>query len=189
MIPMFVMIAFAREPDDIDAHAALREHVACLFEKDGWAFSLIYVVTFGGFIGLTSFLPTYYYDQFGVSKVQAGQLELDPDLPDDLLTLADIRFGLVARQLLAGAADRESFLVQQAPDLPDDEHVLALVIAPIAPALDRLQLGKFLLPVPEHMRLDGAELADLADREIPLPRDRGQDVVISGFQHRLPLWP
>jgi NNP family nitrate/nitrite transporter-like MFS transporter len=76
MIPMLVMIVFAREPDDIDAHAPLREHVACLFEKDGWAFSLIYVVTFGGFIGLTSFLPTYYYDQFGVSKVEAGQLTM-----------------------------------------------------------------------------------------------------------------
>ena len=50
--------------------------MACLFEKDGWAFSLIYGVTFGGFIGLTSFLPTYYYDQFGVSKVQAGQLTM-----------------------------------------------------------------------------------------------------------------
>ena len=75
-IPMLVMILFAREPDDVDAHAPLREHIACLFEKDGWAFSLIYVVTFGGFIGLTSFLPTYYYDQFGVSKVEAGQLTM-----------------------------------------------------------------------------------------------------------------
>src|SRR6185369_5535828 len=27
-------------------------------------------------IGLTTFLPTYYYDQFGVSKVQAGQLTM-----------------------------------------------------------------------------------------------------------------
>ncbi|HSC14197.1 MAG TPA: MFS transporter [Gammaproteobacteria bacterium] len=76
LIPMLVMIVFAREPDDIDAHAPLREHVACLFEKDGWAFSLIYAVTFGGFIGLISFLPTYYYDQFGVSKVEAGQLTM-----------------------------------------------------------------------------------------------------------------
>ncbi|MEK9802077.1 MAG: MFS transporter, partial [Curvibacter sp.] len=42
----------------------------------GWAFSIIYAVTFGGFIGLTSFLPSYYYDQFGVSKVQAGQLTM-----------------------------------------------------------------------------------------------------------------
>jgi NNP family nitrate/nitrite transporter-like MFS transporter len=27
-------------------------------------------------IGLTTFLPSYYYDQFGVSKVQAGQLTM-----------------------------------------------------------------------------------------------------------------
>jgi NNP family nitrate/nitrite transporter-like MFS transporter len=33
-------------------------------------------VTFGGFIGLITFLPSYYYDQFGVSKVQAGQLTM-----------------------------------------------------------------------------------------------------------------
>jgi NNP family nitrate/nitrite transporter-like MFS transporter len=75
-IPMIVMIVFAKEPDDLDAHASFKEHIACLFEKDGWAFSLIYAVTFGGFIGLATFLPTYYYDQFGVSKVQAGQLTM-----------------------------------------------------------------------------------------------------------------
>ncbi|MBX3623356.1 MAG: NarK/NasA family nitrate transporter [Rhizobacter sp.] len=76
MVPMVVMIIFAQEPSDLDAHASLREHVACLFEKDGWAFSLIYGITFGGFIGLTTFLPTYYFDQFHVSKVQAGQLTM-----------------------------------------------------------------------------------------------------------------
>ena len=75
-VPMVVMIVFAQEPPDRDAHASLREHVACLFEKDGWAFSLIYGVTFGGFIGLATFLPTYYFDQFHVSKVQAGQLTM-----------------------------------------------------------------------------------------------------------------
>jgi len=75
-LPMLVMVVFAKEPPDVDSHAKLREHVACLFEKDGWAFSLIYGVTFGGFIGLTTFLPTYYHDQFGVSKVQAGQLTM-----------------------------------------------------------------------------------------------------------------
>ena len=76
LLPMIVMIVFAKEPPDVDTHAGLRSHMACLFEKDGWAFSLIYAVTFGGFIGLTTFLPTYYYDQFGVSKVQAGQLTM-----------------------------------------------------------------------------------------------------------------
>jgi len=76
LVPMIVMIVFAKEPPDIDSHASFREHIACLFEKDGWVFSLIYGVTFGGFIGLTTFLPSYYYDQFGVSKVQAGQLTM-----------------------------------------------------------------------------------------------------------------
>ncbi|MFC5609917.1 MFS transporter [Variovorax soli] len=76
LVPMLVMVMFAKEPPDVDTHAGLREHVACLFEKDGWVFSLIYGVTFGGFIGLTTFLPSYYYEQFGVSKVQAGQLTM-----------------------------------------------------------------------------------------------------------------
>jgi NNP family nitrate/nitrite transporter-like MFS transporter len=76
LIPMAVMVVFAKEPDDVDKHASFREHTACLFEKDGWVFSLIYSVTFGGFIGLTTFLPSYYFDQFGVSKVQAGQLTM-----------------------------------------------------------------------------------------------------------------
>ena len=75
-LPMLVMILLAKEPPDVDPHASLRSHTACLFERDGWAFSLIYSVTFGGFIGLATFLPTYYYDQFGVSKVQAGQLTM-----------------------------------------------------------------------------------------------------------------
>jgi NNP family nitrate/nitrite transporter-like MFS transporter len=76
LLPMLVMIFFAQEPPDLDEHASLREHVACLFEKDGWAFSLIYGITFGGFIGLITFLPTYYFDQFHVSKVEAGQLTM-----------------------------------------------------------------------------------------------------------------
>ena len=76
LLPMAAMIVFAREPADANRHASLREHVACLFEGDGWVFSVIYAITFGGFIGLTSFLPSYYFEQFGVSKVQAGQLTM-----------------------------------------------------------------------------------------------------------------
>ncbi|MFY3386230.1 MFS transporter [Paracidovorax sp. MALMAid1276] len=75
-LPAVVMVVFAKEPPDLSPHSTFREHIACLFEKDGWAFSLIYAVTFGGFIGLTTFLPSYFYDQFGVSKVQAGQLTM-----------------------------------------------------------------------------------------------------------------
>ncbi len=75
LVPMVVMWFAAKEPPDIE-HQSFRQHVSCLFEKDGWAFSLIYVVTFGGFIGLASFLPTYFHDQFKVTKVEAGQLTM-----------------------------------------------------------------------------------------------------------------
>jgi MFS transporter, NNP family, nitrate/nitrite transporter len=75
LAPMIVMAVFAKEPPDRE-HQTFRQHIACLFEKDGWAFSLIYVVTFGGFIGLASFLPTYFHDQFKVTKVEAGQLTM-----------------------------------------------------------------------------------------------------------------
>jgi len=75
-IPMAAMVFLAKEPTDVDPHAGLRAQVACLVERDGWAFSLIYAVTFGGFIGFISFLPSYYRDQFNVSKVQAGQLTM-----------------------------------------------------------------------------------------------------------------
>jgi NNP family nitrate/nitrite transporter-like MFS transporter len=75
-IPMCAVLFMAKEPADVDPHAGLRAQLACLVERDGWAFSLIYAVTFGGFIGFISFLPSYYRDQFNVSKVQAGQLTM-----------------------------------------------------------------------------------------------------------------
>lgn len=75
LIPFIVMAVFAKEPPDRE-HQSFRQHISCLFEKDGWAFSLIYIVTFGGFIGLVTFLPTYFHDQFGVTKVEAGQLTM-----------------------------------------------------------------------------------------------------------------
>ncbi|MEN9438007.1 MAG: hypothetical protein RIR09_2662, partial [Pseudomonadota bacterium] len=76
LLPVIVMVVFAKEPDDVDAHAKFSDHISCLFEKDGWGFSILYAITFGGFIGLITFLPSYYYDQFGVTKVQAGQLTM-----------------------------------------------------------------------------------------------------------------
>lgn len=75
LLPIIVMIIFAKEPPDIHKQSFL-EHIKCLFEKDGWVFNLVYIITFGGFIGLSSFLPTYFHDQFGVSKVEAGQLTM-----------------------------------------------------------------------------------------------------------------
>jgi NNP family nitrate/nitrite transporter-like MFS transporter len=72
-LPLCVMIFFAKEPPDIE-HQSLKEHLSCLWEKDGWAFNLIYIITFGGFLGLATFLPSFYFKQFHVSKVEAGSL-------------------------------------------------------------------------------------------------------------------
>ena len=75
LIPMIVMLIFAKEPPDKE-HQTLKQHLSCLFDRDGWVFNLVYIVTFGGFIGLSNFLPTYFTDQFGVTKVEAGQLTM-----------------------------------------------------------------------------------------------------------------
>ena len=75
LLPMLVMALCAKEPPDRE-HQTLRGHLACLWEKDGWAFSFIYIITFGGFVGLSSFLPPYFHDQFHVTKIQAGQLTM-----------------------------------------------------------------------------------------------------------------
>ena len=40
--------------------------------KDTWFFCLLYGVTFGGFVGLTSFLSIFFVDQYRLSSVQAG---------------------------------------------------------------------------------------------------------------------
>ncbi len=75
VIPLVTMIVMAKEPPDIQ-HQSFREHMAPLAQVDGWAFSLIYVITFGGFIGLSTFLPSFYFSEFGVTKIEASYLTL-----------------------------------------------------------------------------------------------------------------
>jgi len=76
LIPIIVMIIFAKEPPDREENHSLKDHLKCLVEKDGWVFNLVYIITFGGFIGLSNYLPTYFYDNFGVTKIEAGQLTM-----------------------------------------------------------------------------------------------------------------
>jgi NNP family nitrate/nitrite transporter-like MFS transporter len=73
LLPLGVMAFLAKEPPDVE-HQSLRQHLQCLWEKDGWAFNLVYIITFGGFIGLATFLPSFYVKQFHVTKIQAGSL-------------------------------------------------------------------------------------------------------------------
>ena len=107
-----------------------------------------------------------------------------PQLVNDLLALGDILFGSIAGELLARTADGEALLIEQTADLADDQHIMALVIAAIAAAFDRLELGELLLPIAQHVRLDAAKIADFADGEVALTRDRRELAIIPGFQHK-----
>src|SRR3978361_412919 len=87
LLPLIVMIAFAKEPPDIE-HQSLREHLNCLVEADGWYFNLVYVITFGGFIGLATFLPSLFVSQFHITKTEAGTYTMMATLLGSLTRVA-----------------------------------------------------------------------------------------------------
>src|SRR3990170_3277189 len=70
-IPMFLMFFFAKEPPDREKKT-LGGYLKVLVEKDAWIFNISYILTFGGYIGFTNFLPTLFHDQFGIPKSQMG---------------------------------------------------------------------------------------------------------------------
>ncbi len=48
------------------------EYAAVFRKPDAIWLSLMYSVTFGGFVGLATFLPIFFHDQYGLDKVSAG---------------------------------------------------------------------------------------------------------------------
>jgi NNP family nitrate/nitrite transporter-like MFS transporter len=78
MIPLaLVLIAFALMAKDSPSHVKgqpLNKYLAALKRKDMWWFCLFYGVTFGGYVGLSSFLPLFWRDQYRVTPLTAGYL-------------------------------------------------------------------------------------------------------------------
>jgi NNP family nitrate/nitrite transporter-like MFS transporter len=78
MIPLaLVIVAFALMAKDSPAATRgqpLGTYLAALRVGDMWWFCLLYSVTFGGYVGLGSFLPTFFHDQYGVNAINAGYL-------------------------------------------------------------------------------------------------------------------
>ena len=91
---------------------------------------------------------------------------------NQLLALVEVNLGVVAREAVPCAANGKPLFIQQAPYLPNDQHVLPLIVPAVAPALDGLELREFLLPIAQHMRFDAAQVADFTNGEVPLSRDR-----------------
>lgn len=78
LIPMvlmfFTFLALAKDSPAQPEPKKLREYFKPMKTRDAWLFNLFYSITFGGFVGLASFLPMFFYDQYGQSKVMAGNL-------------------------------------------------------------------------------------------------------------------
>jgi NNP family nitrate/nitrite transporter-like MFS transporter len=71
LMAMILLQVFAKEPPDRE-HKSLKDYLKVLVDRDAWVFNLMYMVTFGGYIGLTSFLPTLFHDQYGIPKEHVG---------------------------------------------------------------------------------------------------------------------
>ncbi|HXI44145.1 MAG TPA: MFS transporter [Bryobacteraceae bacterium] len=76
MIPVcLVFVAFffmAKEAPGERVIKKWKDYVGLLKEADSWWFCFIYSITFGGFVGLASYLSVFFHDQYHLSKVQSG---------------------------------------------------------------------------------------------------------------------
>jgi NNP family nitrate/nitrite transporter-like MFS transporter len=74
---LLVLVAFralAKEPPAPASRLTVNAFLEMLGEGDTWRLCGLYAVTFGGFVGLSSFLPIFFHDQYGLSKVDAASL-------------------------------------------------------------------------------------------------------------------
>jgi len=64
------LLARDHEPTGGSAHP--REFSVLLRDPDAYWFCALYAITFGGFVGLSSYLSIFFFDQYGLSRVEAG---------------------------------------------------------------------------------------------------------------------
>jgi NNP family nitrate/nitrite transporter-like MFS transporter len=69
-----LFMLLARDSPNQPAPRPLSQYVTLFAKSDTWWFCAFYSITFGGFVGLASFLSVYFHSQYGVSQVQAGNV-------------------------------------------------------------------------------------------------------------------
>jgi len=70
-----VLIAFvilAKDSPNSPPRRSFKDYADILAMPDVWWLMAFYCVSFGGFVGLSSFLPIYFNDQYGLTPVNAG---------------------------------------------------------------------------------------------------------------------
>ena len=74
LVAFVVFIIFAKDSPNAPKPQKLSQYLAIVKIKETWIFSFFYSLSFGGFVGLTSYLGIFFVDQYGISKVTAGDM-------------------------------------------------------------------------------------------------------------------
>jgi NNP family nitrate/nitrite transporter-like MFS transporter len=95
LLTLVIFALLAKDSPHAPPPKRLADYSAALSHRDAWRFCGFYCVTFGGFIGLASFLTLFFFEQYGLSRVTAGTL-----------TAACVFSGSMVRPLGGYLADR-----------------------------------------------------------------------------------
>ncbi|WP_153111545.1 nitrate/nitrite transporter [Propionivibrio limicola] len=99
LLPLLVVFVFylavAKDAPECPPPKSLTEYLKVLKDKDAWWFMFFYLVTFGGYVGLTSSLSIYFNTQYDLDPKMAG-----------LYTAACVLVGSMARPIGGSVADR-----------------------------------------------------------------------------------
>lgn len=71
-IVFIIFVLIAKDAPSQPAPKPLKEYFNVFKQRDALYFCLLYSVTFGGFVGLSSFLSIFFVDQYDLSRVRAG---------------------------------------------------------------------------------------------------------------------
>jgi MFS transporter, NNP family, nitrate/nitrite transporter len=71
-VAFIIFILFAKDAPNRPAPKPIRAYFDVLKTRDAWMLMLLYSVTFGGFVGLSSSLTIFFNSEYGLSPVIAG---------------------------------------------------------------------------------------------------------------------
>ena len=74
LLTLLVFTFLAKESPEQPSPKKMSAYFSVLREADTFWFCFFYSITFGGFVGLASFLGIFFHDQYGLSKVMAGNI-------------------------------------------------------------------------------------------------------------------
>ncbi|MFJ7309241.1 nitrate/nitrite transporter [Peribacillus frigoritolerans] len=72
-IVFIIYILIAKDAPSQPPAKPLKEYFNVFKITDTWYFCILYSVTFGGFVGFTSFLSIFFVDEYGLTRIRAGE--------------------------------------------------------------------------------------------------------------------